>query len=136
MRSLFLGSIERTNSIQVLIQSYRLPFVKLTSCGFEHERLHAIKNDNEVVMRRLRSLSNQTLQLQLQHCHTYELKCEAHFGICRHMTRQFGCIVSVRCGGFCVYEELAFRGRFGTGFFPVFSGRRIVSGKRDSPPSH
>ena len=34
LMSLFLGFIERTNTIQVLIESCRYPFAKLTCCGF------------------------------------------------------------------------------------------------------
>jgi hypothetical protein len=56
--SLFLGFIERTISIQVLIESCRFPFAKLTCGGFQHESLHAIENDNEVEIRKLRSLAS------------------------------------------------------------------------------
>ncbi len=55
---LCLGFIERNNTIQVLIESCGFPFAKLTCCGFQHESLHALENDNEVVIRKLRSLED------------------------------------------------------------------------------
>jgi hypothetical protein len=56
--SFFLGFIEGTNTIQVLIESFGFPFARLTCCGFQHEGLHSIENDNEVVIPKLRSLAH------------------------------------------------------------------------------
>jgi hypothetical protein len=44
--SLFIGFIERTNTIQVLIESYGSPFEKLACGGFQHESLQAIGLDS------------------------------------------------------------------------------------------
>jgi hypothetical protein len=65
--SFFLGFIEKTNPIQVLIESCRFPFAKQICCGFQHESLHAIENDNEVLIRKLRLLASWVLQQPLQH---------------------------------------------------------------------
>ena len=67
--------------IQVLIESCRFPFAKLTCCGFQHESLHAIENDSKVVMPKLWLLANQVLQQQLHNdgC-TYKLQCGTHIG--------------------------------------------------------
>ena len=56
------------------------------------------------------------------------------------MKHQFGCIVSVRCNGFFGYKEWVFEGKHTDTnvvlywCFPVYSGRGIVHGKRDSTP--
>jgi hypothetical protein len=71
--TLFLGFHRKNSFNPGLIESDRFHFAKLTCCGFEHESLHAIENDNEAVMRTLWSLANQVLQQQLQHGHTYKL---------------------------------------------------------------
>ncbi len=56
--SIFLGFIEGTNTIQVLIESCKFPFAKQALCGFQHEGLHSIENDNAVVIQKLRSPAN------------------------------------------------------------------------------
>ena len=78
--SLFLGFIERTTTIHVLIESCRFPFAKQTCCGFQVESLYAIESDNEVVIQKLRLLVNQVLQQQLQHGYDNKLQCGTHVG--------------------------------------------------------
>ncbi len=138
--SLFLGFIERTNAIQVFIESCGFPFAKLIFVGFNMRAFMPLTMTMKLWYKssgcwRIRSCNKSGNMVILTSCNVGHI-----LEICWHVKHQFGCIVSVRCSGFCGCKEWVFEGKHTQATvvlywsFSVYSGRGIVRGKRDSTP--